>query len=302
MDVRDKHNLPHHLKTENTLLRQKSGMNRSLFGGSSVPRRKKIGLFFILISILFLFLNQRDPTFLSTYRAALVEHFTPIINTLSRPKIWILYITADYQKLIHAYQYVSELEIENTTLKYEIQSLDRISAENEELHKILNIPNTLEPTISTARIIAKFSGAFTQNFLINLGKNDHIQVNQPVINQDGLLGRIIDTSKTFSRVLPIINPQSKVPARIKDSDIDTMLVGDGSKHPYLKFVDKENVKVGDVVVTSGKGGIFPAHIPIGEVISISPSIRVGLFIDFKDLYYVRLLPAETTLSTQERLS
>lgn len=302
MDVRDKHNLPHHLKADHTVHRQKTGMNRSLFSGSSIPRRRKIGILCVFISILFLFFNQRDSVFMSTYRNALVEYFVPVINTLSGPKIWASNIMSKYQKLVHAYDHVTDLEIENSALKYEIQALDRTHAENRELHKILNIPNAHAPEIKTARIIAKFSGVFTQNFLINLGKNDAIQINQPVINQEGLLGRIIDVTDSFSRVLPVINPQSKVPARIKGSEIDTMLVGDGSNQPYLKFIDTENVKIGDVVVTSGKGGIFPALIPIGTVVSITPVIRVNLFIDFKDLYYVRLLPAETAIPTQEIFS
>ncbi len=300
MDVRDKHNLPHHLKTEHTSPGQKKSLSRSLFSGHMVSRRKKITILFIVASLSCLVLNQRDASFMSLYREIIVDYFTPVLETLNKPKKWISALSNDYKKLLKAYEILEDLEEENEHLRYKAQELALLKAENKELHKILNTHHMEKTPLITARIVAKFSDAFTQNFLINLGTKDKIRTNQPVINQDGLLGRTISTSEDFSRVLPLTNPQSRIPSQIENADVDTLLVGDGNQYPYLKFIDKSRVNVGDIVHTSGKGGIYPAHIPIGKITSLTPDIRVAPFVDFNDLYYVRLIPPDVAAIPNEK--
>ena len=115
---------------------------------------------------------------------------------------------------------------------------------------------------------------------IDLGSRDGIQVNQPVLTAEGLVGRISSVSLTRSQVLLLGDPGCKVAAQVENATHDSGVIG-ASGPLNSEFVEmgylsgSANLKPGQLVRTSGNGGIFPPNIPIGTVVD-SQSVEYGL--------------------------
>jgi rod shape-determining protein MreC len=150
-----------------------------------------------------------------------------------------------------------------------------------------------EPPVpmATARSISESRGPFNRARLLDVGSAKGVTVGNPVINEHGLVGRIIGTSTNVSRMLHLTDVASQTPVLIARSDARAILKGDGSGNPRLEFVRGVGaIEVGDRVLTSGDGGGFPRGLPIGVAAKgIDGSWRVKLFSDRGAIDYVRVL-------------
>ena len=150
-----------------------------------------------------------------------------------------------------------------------------------------------EPPVpmATARSISESRGPFNRARLLDVGSAKGVTVGNPVINEHGLVGRIIGTSPGISRMLHLTDVASQTPVLIARSDARAILKGDGSGNPRLEFVrGVGSIEVGDRVLTSGDGGGFPRGLPIGVVAKgIDGSWRVKLFSDRGAIDYVRVM-------------
>lgn len=150
-----------------------------------------------------------------------------------------------------------------------------------------------EPPVpmATARSISESRGPFNRARLLDVGSAKGVTVGNPVINEHGLVGRIIGTSTNVSRMLHLTDVASQTPVLIARSDARAILKGDGSGNPRLEFVRGVGaIEVGDRVLTSGDGGGFPRGLPIGVAAKgIDGSWRVKLFSDRGAIDYVRVM-------------
>ena len=138
-----------------------------------------------------------------------------------------------------------------------------------------------------------------QNYIIlNKGEVDGIQPDMGVICASGVVGIIKTTSDHFSIVIPIINNQSKISCKLDSSNNFGSLVWDGGDYRYaqLKEIPKHvNVSIGEKISTSGFSSIFPANIPVAEVIEVKEeseqflSIDVKLTTNFRTISYVEIM-------------
>lgn len=150
-----------------------------------------------------------------------------------------------------------------------------------------------EPPVAmaTARSISESRGPFNRARLLDVGSAGGVRVGNPVINEHGLVGRVVGTSTHVSRMLHLTDVASQTPVLIDRSDARAILKGDGSGNPRLEFVrGVGSIEVGDRVLTSGDGGAFPRGLPIGVAArGIDGSWRVKLFSDRGAIDYVRIL-------------
>jgi len=150
-----------------------------------------------------------------------------------------------------------------------------------------------EPPVAmvTGRSISDARGPFVNARLIDVGSAKGVRIGNPVINEHGLVGRVIGSTGGFSRVLLVTDVASRVPVLIDRTDARAMLTGDGSGNPRLEFVRGVGaVQAGDRVLSSGDGGGFPRGVPIGVAAKgIDGSWRVKLFSDRGAIDYVRVM-------------
>jgi len=150
-----------------------------------------------------------------------------------------------------------------------------------------------EPPVEmrTARSIADTRGPFSRARLLDVGAGRGVKVGNPVINEHGLVGRVVGTSPNVSRMLLLTDVASRTPVLIDRTDARALLTGDGSGNPRLEFVrGVGSVQAGDRILSSGDGGGFPRGVPIGVAArGIDGSWRVKLFSDRGAIDYVRIM-------------
>ncbi len=153
-----------------------------------------------------------------------------------------------------------------------------------------------EPPVAmlTARSITDTRGPFSRARLLDVGSARGAKVGNPVINEHGLVGRVVGVSPNVSRMLLLTDVASRTPVLIDRTDARALLTGDGSGNPRLEFVrGVGSVQVGDRILSSGDGGGLPRGVPIGVAAKgIDGSWRVKLFSDRGAIDYVKVLRFE----------
>lgn len=187
---------------------------------------------------------------------------------------------------------------ENRTLKKQVAELRQyrdayfvLKDVNERYEKLLILRT--EPAVEavTARSVSVTRGPFNNNRLIDAGASRKITFGNPVITDQGLVGRIVGVSPSVSRVLMVTDVTSHVPIMVMRTDARAMMKGDGGCCPKLEFIRGKNViKKGDQILTSGDGGIFPRGLPVGEADQGVDGVwRVRLYADRAPIDFVKVL-------------
>lgn len=167
-----------------------------------------------------------------------------------------------------------DLKVQIDELEKENRDLKEFRQENKDLRKALNIKDqfaSFEPI--GANIIAKNAGNWFDTFIIDRGSNDKVTKDLPVITSDGLVGRISEPNSVSSKVEALINRNTVISARISQKGDLVRVKGDIEYSDMgLCIMDRippeADIVVGDIVETSGIGGIYPRGILIGKVLEI----------------------------------
>jgi rod shape-determining protein MreC len=164
----------------------------------------------------------------------------------------------------------AELESQVARLEAEVVTLREQASEVEVLRALLGAAREQpESHYLVAHVIGRDTSPFLNYLILDQGSDSGIRRGMPVISQNGLVGRISEVSSTASKVELIVDPESAINARIQESRSEGVLVGQSSGELQLTYLSQDaSVKPGDIVVTSGLGGSFPAEILIGRVVSV----------------------------------
>lgn len=212
------------------------------------------------------------------------------------------------------FQDIDVLREENEALKAEVEELRRqnreyseLKAKNEELRRALNLKAEFaDYTITGANIIAVEPGNWFSVFKVDVGEQDGIRADFPVVTGSrGLVGRVVDTDKSTSNIQTIIDEESAVSGWIaKPGGGHAIVKGDLELKEEglckLIYIPIEvDIEVGDIVETSGVGGIYPKGIEIGKVIEVrKTNSELGRYAiiqptaDFRRLEEVFILKSE----------
>lgn len=178
----------------------------------------------------------------------------------------------EFASQMKTFKYQNEiLRNENNTLKSRIMQLENIKSENDRLRSLLDIKDKYKDNqLLTCQIIAKDPGNWFEVFTIDKGENDGIKPNMVVINNQGLVGRVMSTTDGSSKVMSIIDVASAISVRLtKTRDLltvkgDINLKEQGSLK--LNYITSDIlVGIGDEIETSGIGGIYPRGLYIGRI-------------------------------------
>jgi rod shape-determining protein MreC len=169
---------------------------------------------------------------------------------------------------------------ENRQLRIQARQAEETARENDRLRQLLGWQRQAPWKLKLGRVVLREPSNWWRTVQIDLGSRDGIQVNLPVLTADGLVGRIASVSLTRAQVLLLGDPGCKVAAQVENATHDAGVVG-ASGPLNSEFVEmgylsgSANLKPGQLVRTSGNGGIFPPNIPIGTVVE-SQTVDYGL--------------------------
>lgn len=190
------------------------------------------------------------------------------------------------------------LRAENITLKNANAELLKwqekakaMEEENIALRKLLNVVPTSKSSYITARIVSDMGGPYMHSALINGGSVEGIGKDQAVISESGLLGRVVEAGQNSARILLLTDINSRVPVITESTHEKSILIGTNSETPSLAYLNADNkVKVGERIITSGDGGIFPEGIPVGVVTAIqNNTVSVQPYVDATSTQYVSVV-------------
>ena len=171
----------------------------------------------------------------------------------------------------------SEIERENARLRRELlvykgqlQRMAAISAENTRLRNLLSATEMLSDKVLVAELIGVSPDPLTHTILINRGVNDGAYVGQPVLDERGLMGQVIDVFSSTSRALLVTDAAHALPVEVIRNGVRAIAEGTGDyRRLRLRYVSPTvDIKVGDSLVSSGLGGRFPSGYPVGTIIDI----------------------------------
>jgi rod shape-determining protein MreC len=163
----------------------------------------------------------------------------------------------------------AELEEALAKFQSELVDLREIASDYERLSGLLRYTSSVKnQEYVAANVISVDENAQLRTIAINRGARDGIAVGMPVVTQQGLIGRVLNVSANAARILLVSDPSSSVSARLQTSRAEGSVIGQLSGNLRMTFIPLNSViQEGDLVVTSGLGGNFPAGIVIGQVTS-----------------------------------
>ncbi|MEM1118084.1 MAG: rod shape-determining protein MreC, partial [Bacteroidota bacterium] len=160
------------------------------------------------------------------------------------------------------------LRTETAELSAEVARLREARSENAQFRALLGIEDSTAAPRVVGRIVAKDITEQTNLLTIDVGRRDSVEIGMPVVNERGIVGKVVLTSDRYAVVLPHQNTQFRVPAVIDDLDREGVVRWDGAALDRLTMeyvVKTEPVEPGMLVTTSPFSGVFPAGVPIGRV-------------------------------------
>ena len=196
-------------------------------------------------------------------------------------------LTADQQTL-------SDLKAENEQLRSRNAELEETNQSTQRLQGLLDLKNTYNLQSTGARVISGSTDSFNNTIVIDKGTSSGLAVGMPVVDSGGVIGQIIECSPTTSTVRLITDEKSGVAAMVQSSRAQGMLMGSASRQITLNLINtNQKVAVGDTVVTSGLGGVFPKGLPLGKVTSVEAAPG--------SLYYTIVVEPYGNVSTNEEV-
>ena len=275
-------------------------------GGSSVLRlalpikvliQRFALLFLILVAFALMLLSKAETSAIEKVSNVVVDIFAPLMDGLSQPAAAISDAVSAVRQLANIHAENDRLRRENARLLAWQETSRRLMAQNQALMSLLEYKPDPRAKYIAARVIGDSGGAFVRSMLINSGRRDGLTKGQAAMTGHGLAGRVTSAGLRSARILLITDINSRVPVIVQASRDRAILAGDNSQLPRLVFLPSNaSVNSGDIVVTSGHGGIFPAGLPIGRIIrSDDGVVRVNPFVRFEKLEFVRVIDYASVL-------
>jgi rod shape-determining protein MreC len=215
----------------------------------------------------------------------------PVSGAISAPGRW----TGQGLDWIGSYFLVAS---ENRRLQKELSEMRRwrdtaiaLKDQNERFQALLGLKINPPVPMVAARVVADSRGPFANARIADAGSGRGVMVGNPVLSDRGLVGRVVGVSGNASRILLLTDIASRTPVMIDRSNARSILTGDGGPNPKLEYLRQPDlVREGDLIITSGDGGVLPRGLPVGVAVKdVTGRWRVSLSADQGSIDYVQIL-------------
>jgi rod shape-determining protein MreC len=249
-------------------------------------RRAQYGLFFsflgviagIVIGLILLVVSLVAPKTFDSLRGAALDVTGPVATALHE-------VTATTEGLVtgagdywDAVKQNGDLKRQNRAMLQRMVEAKAIFQENLQLKAALQLRQHARDTVAVGRIVGSSFNSVRRFAILSAGARDGIREGMPVRSPTGLVGRIIDVGDLASRVLLVSDRTSIVPARLLRTDIPVIVQGrgDGTVEVRPLEVGRNPFRPGDLVITSGTGGLYPPLVPLARVIKLKDDGAIAL--------------------------
>ena len=243
------------------------------FGELKVPLAWTAGVALVVamvVALVLLFSDRRETFQTEAYGASRKVGdaiAAPVTGFLSTPLAWIgagvdgvrgyFFAVSENRRLKEDLRVAREWQVRALALR---DTNDRYKA-------LLGLKTDPPIPMVAARTVSEARGPFSSTRLANAGVEKGIKPGNPVMSENGLVGRIIGVTNGASRILLLTDIASRTPVMIDRTNARAILAGDGGPNPRLEYLrGQEPVKQGDRIVTSGDGGVLPRGLPVGVAV------------------------------------
>jgi rod shape-determining protein MreC len=249
-------------------------------------RRAQYGLFFsflaviagIVVGLILLALSLVAPQQFDRVRGLALDVTGPVAGALHE-------VTATAEGLFtgagnywDAASQNAELKRQRRAMMQRMVEAKAILQENRQLKATLQLRERERTTVAAGRIVGSSFNSPRRFAILSAGTSDGIQIGMPVRSADGLVGRIIDAGALASRVLLVSDRANIVPARLLRGGVPVIAQGrgDGTIDVRPLEVGRNPFKRGDIIITSGTGGLYPPLVPIARVVKLDDDGAVAV--------------------------
>ena len=249
-------------------------------------RRAQYSLFFsflaviagLLVGLIMLILSLVAPQSYTVVRGAALDVTAPISSALNEVTTTVTGVFSGAGNYWDAANQNGELKRERAALMRRMVEARAILEENQQLKAALELRERSDQAVAAGRVVGSSFESPRRFAIISVGSSDGVQIGMPVRAPEGLIGRIVDAGATASRVLLVSDRANIVPARILKGGQPVISTGrgDGTIDVRPLEVGKNPFKTGDIIVTSGTGGLYPPLIPIAKVIRLDDDGAIAI--------------------------
>lgn len=248
-------------------MQQPSAQKKQLIPNQSILAIKMVIAVLFSVSLLYIDSRTEYTTAVKSYiNAAIypIKTVAEIPSSLGKNiKIWI----SDKQELINT---IKKLQDRQYILEFQVQRNATLLAENRRLRLLLRSSNNLQYSSVIAEIMTTHSNPYRHIVELNRGTQDGVDVHQPIIDTSGVIGQIIEANKLSSQAILISDPQHLLSVQVNRNGIRGLAQGTGNAQALniLNIPIEEDIKIGDLLISSGLDKRFPQGYPVAIVTSI----------------------------------
>ena len=249
-------------------------------------RRAQYSLFFsflaliagILVGAFLLALSVLAPARFEAVRGAALDITGPISSSLHQVTATAAGLVTGAGDYWDAAGQNGKLKREGAAMRRQILQARAIIQENRQLKATLKLREAQQDAIAVGRLVGSSFNSPRRFAILSVGTSDGVRVGMPVRSPDGLVGRVVDAGALASRVLLVSDRANIVPARLLRGGIPVISQGrgDGTIDVRPLEVGRNPFKRGDILITSGTGGLYPPLVPIARIVKLDDDGAVAI--------------------------
>jgi len=249
-------------------------------------RRAQLGLFFsflaliagVIVGLILLVLSLLAPKTFEGIRGAALDVTAPITAALHEVTDTASGLVSGAGNYWDAAHQNSKLKLQRAQMMQQIIRAKAVLQENGQLKAALQLRERSRDAVATGRIVGSSFNSPRRFAILSVGARDGVQIGMPVRSPDGLVGRVVDAGALASRILLVSDRANIVPARLLRNGIPVISQGrgDGTVDVRPLEVGRNPFKRGDIIITSGTGGLYPPLVPIARVVKLDDDGAIAL--------------------------
>jgi rod shape-determining protein MreC len=249
-------------------------------------RRAQYGLFFsfiaaivgLAVGLILLAISIAAPKSFHSLRGLALDATSPISDSLHEITATVSGLGSGAGNYWDAARQNAGLKRENAALRQQITEARAILLDNRELRQTLQLREQTPQTVAAGRIVSSSFESPRRFAILSAGSSDGVREGMPVRSANGLIGRVLDVGAFSSRILLVSDRASTIPARLLVTGQSVLCQGrgDGTIEVRPLEVGRNPFHIGDIVVTSGVGGLYPPLVPLARVIRLNNDGAIAL--------------------------
>jgi rod shape-determining protein MreC len=249
-------------------------------------RKAQYGLFFsllgviasVLIGLVLLITSLVAPKAFDSIRGAALDVTGPVASALHEVNATVGGLFTDADDYWDAANQNRALKRERKAMLERMVEAKAIVLENRQLKDLLQLRERTPDTIAAGRIVGSSFNSARRYAILSVGSGEGVAEGMPVRSAQGLIGRILETGALASRVLLVSDRASIVPARLLRNGIPVIAQGrgDGTLDVRPLEVGRNPFRRGDIIITSGTGGLYPPLVPVARIVKLNDDSAIGV--------------------------